>query len=98
MRAGLNQTGSNQLNIGNLIFGTSVGTAAATGTGNVGIATSSPNGKLGVAGNIFSSGFHDTSGTAPRAAAPSISRQTSVASGKSKASMSTFSPRSIVQL
>ncbi|TSC87231.1 MAG: cell wall surface anchored protein [Parcubacteria group bacterium Gr01-1014_8] len=37
-----NAAGSNQLNIGNLIFGTSLSTGATVSTGNVGIGTTSP--------------------------------------------------------
>jgi hypothetical protein len=51
VRAGLSQTGSNQLNIGNLIFGTSVGTGATLGTGNVGIGTTTPGSKLHIQGS-----------------------------------------------
>lgn len=42
VRSGISRTGSNQLNIGNLIFGTSIGNNATLSTGNVGIATSTP--------------------------------------------------------
>ena len=45
-------TGSNQLNIGNLLFGTGVdGTGTTLSSGNIGIGTSSPSQKLTVAGN-----------------------------------------------
>jgi hypothetical protein len=48
VRAGLSQTGSNQLNIGNLIFGTTLGTDATFATGNLGVGTSSPFAKFTV--------------------------------------------------
>ena len=50
--AGLSQTGSNQLNIGNLIFGTGLGSGSAISNGNVGINNSSPNYDLDVGGFI----------------------------------------------
>lgn len=57
VRAGLTVTGSNQLNIGNLIFGTSVGTGSTLSTGNIGIGSTSPNALLSLAGTtgIFAS-------------------------------------------
>ncbi|MFN3692527.1 MAG: hypothetical protein ACK4SL_00325 [Candidatus Paceibacteria bacterium] len=46
-------TASNQLNIGNLIFGTGIdGTGTTLSTGNIGIGTTSPNSKLTVAGTF----------------------------------------------
>ena len=48
--AGLTQAGSNQLNIGNLIFGTGLGNNASMATGNVGIGTTTPWGKLSITG------------------------------------------------
>jgi hypothetical protein len=55
--AGLTNTGSNQLNIGNLIFGTSVGTGSTLGTGNVGIGTTSPFATLSVGLTATTPGF-----------------------------------------
>ena len=52
VRYNINRTGSNQLNIGNLIFGTSVGTGSTLGTGNVGIGTQSPASKFSVSGSV----------------------------------------------
>ncbi len=52
LRTGLSQTGSNQLNIGNLIFATGLGSGSTLSTGNVGIGTSTPGQKLDVVGNI----------------------------------------------
>ena len=47
-------TGSNQLNIGNLIFGTSLdGTGTTLSSGNVGIGTSTPTQALSVVGNVL---------------------------------------------
>ncbi len=40
--------GSNQLNIGNLIYGTNLGSGSTVSTGNVGIGTTSPAGQLDV--------------------------------------------------
>jgi hypothetical protein len=48
--SGLSQTGSYQLNIGNLIFGNNVGTGATVSSGNIGIGTSSPDARLTVWG------------------------------------------------
>lgn len=50
VRAGLNQAGSNQLNIGNLIFGTNLGVDGGMSTGNIGIGSSSPMARLSVHG------------------------------------------------
>ena len=57
VRSGIVQTGSNQLNIGNLLFGTSIGSEATLSTGNIGIGTSSPSSLLSLAGTsgIFAS-------------------------------------------
>ncbi len=43
-------TGSNQLNIGNLIFGTGLAAGSSVSTGNVGIGTTTPNSKLEIDG------------------------------------------------
>ncbi len=53
VRNGLSQTGSNQLNIGNLIFATGLGADATLSTGNVGIGTTTPGSllSLGNTGN-----------------------------------------------
>ena len=56
VRSGLSQTGSNQLNIGNLIFGTGLGDNATLSTGNIGVGTTSPATKLSVQGNSYVSG------------------------------------------
>jgi hypothetical protein len=57
VRAGLSPAGSNQLNIGNLLFASGLGSATALGTGNVGIGTATPWAKLsilgGSSGNLF---------------------------------------------
>ncbi|MEK7101092.1 MAG: hypothetical protein AAB921_03255, partial [Patescibacteria group bacterium] len=50
LRTGFTNTSSNQLNIGNLIFGTGLGSGTTLGTGNVGIGTTSPVSKLSVLG------------------------------------------------
>src|SRR3989344_2426720 len=50
VRNGLTVTSSNQLNIGNLLFSNSVGTGATAATGNIGVGTSTPWGKLSVTG------------------------------------------------
>jgi hypothetical protein len=52
VNAGLSVTGSNQLNIGNLIFGTNVGTGSTLSTGNVGIGTTTPTSALTVIGDL----------------------------------------------
>jgi hypothetical protein len=49
---GITNTSSNQLNIGNLIFGTNVGTGATLSTGNIGIGTTTPPAKLSVTGTV----------------------------------------------
>jgi hypothetical protein len=50
-------TGSNRLNIGNLIFGTGVdGTGTTLSSGNIGIGTTNPGGKFEVVGDIISKG------------------------------------------
>jgi hypothetical protein len=48
--AGVSQTGSNQLNIGNLIFGSGLGSGSSLSTGNIGVGTTSPIARLDVAG------------------------------------------------
>ena len=50
VRYGLSQTGSDQLNIGNLIFATGLGSENTLSSGNVGIGDSSPTEKLTIAG------------------------------------------------
>src|SRR5205823_5774050 len=56
--------GSNQLNIGNLLFGTGLdGEGTTLSSGSIGIGTTSPGSTLSVAGNEFLSGFYNTSGT-----------------------------------
>ncbi|MDO8576433.1 MAG: DUF5011 domain-containing protein, partial [bacterium] len=54
---------SSQLNIGNLIFGTSLGTGSTLGTGNIGIGTSTPGYKLQVVGTTASPSLSAHSGT-----------------------------------
>jgi hypothetical protein len=48
VRSGLTVGGSDQLNIGNLLFGTSVAADTTLSTGKVGIGTSTPNQKLSI--------------------------------------------------
>lgn len=58
-------TGSNQMAIGNLIYGTNVGNNnAGIATGNIGIGTQAPNYKLDVAGAVNASSGYVTNGTA----------------------------------
>jgi hypothetical protein len=52
VRYGLSNTGSRQLNIGNLLFGTSVSSGNTLSSGKIGIGTSSPASKLDVWGNL----------------------------------------------
>ncbi len=72
----ISPTGNDQLNIGNLIFGTGVGTAAVFGTGNVGIGDDTPDAKLDVAGTLGLSG--STSGTLTFAAPATVTSGTYV--------------------
>jgi len=58
---GLSPTGSNQLNIGNLIYGTALGSSTVMGTGNVGIGTSSPYSRLSVEGQVVATNYVATS-------------------------------------
>lgn len=53
------QTGSGQLNIGNLFYGTNLGTGATPSTGNIGIATTTPGSifSIGVSGNASGINF-----------------------------------------
>ncbi|WP_424363074.1 immunoglobulin-like domain-containing protein [Methylocystis parvus] len=61
VRSGLSQSGSNQLNIGNLIFGSGLATDATLSTGNVGIRLSSPTYPLDVSGAGHFSSYLDAS-------------------------------------
>jgi hypothetical protein len=58
-------TASNQLNIGNLIFGTSLGSGSTLSTGKIAIGTATPNHTLDVYGNIgvATSGYINFSST-----------------------------------
>ncbi len=62
VRAGLSQTGSNQLNIGNLIFGTNVSSATTVSTGNIGVGTSSPWRTFSAAGTVGFDGLTGSTG------------------------------------
>ena len=65
VRSGLTPTGSNQLNIGNLIFATGLGSEATASTGNVGIGTTNPGARLDVqGGNILANSNYSTGGAA----------------------------------
>ena len=57
LRAGLSQTGSNQLNIGNLIFGTGLSSGASLSSCNVGIGTTTPTAQLHTTGTVRFSNF-----------------------------------------
>ncbi|HTK32997.1 MAG TPA: hypothetical protein VL335_00410, partial [Candidatus Paceibacterota bacterium] len=56
VRYGLSQTGSDQLNIGNLIFANGLGSENTLSSGNIGIGSSSPFAKLSVNGNGYFGG------------------------------------------
>jgi hypothetical protein len=56
-------TGSNQLNIGNLIYGTNLGINGALSTGNIGIGTTTPSAKLAVTGTAGTNPFTVASST-----------------------------------
>ncbi len=76
-------TSSNTLNIGNLLFGTSIdGTGTTLSSGNIGIGTTSPGQKLSVAGdilgnNIIGSYFTATSSSATSTLAGGLAIETS---------------------
>jgi hypothetical protein len=53
VRAGLTRAGNNQLNIGNLIFGTGLATSSTLSTGAIGIGTSTPSATFAVNGSAF---------------------------------------------
>ena len=54
-------TGSNQLSIGNLIFSNGIdGTGTSLSSGNIGIGTTTPNSKLSVSGDSYTSGTSTT--------------------------------------
>jgi len=55
--AGLNQTGNNQLNIGNLLFGTGLSSGSSLSTGNVGIGTTTPSAQLTTTGTVQFANF-----------------------------------------
>ena len=61
---GLSQAGSNQLNIGNLVFATGLGTGNNLSAGSVGIGVASPAQKLDVSGNVKFSGALMPAGSA----------------------------------
>ncbi len=57
-------TADNQLNIGNLIFGTGIdGVGATLSSGNIGIGTTTPGSKLTVSGNAYFAGNVSATGT-----------------------------------
>jgi len=57
VRNGLSQTGSNQLNLGNLIFGTNLAADTTLSTGSIGIGTTSPTAQLSTTGTVRFSNF-----------------------------------------
>ena len=56
-------TGSNQLNIGNLIYGTNLGINGTLSTGNIGIGTTTPSAKLAITGTAGTNPFTVASST-----------------------------------
>ncbi len=64
VRSGLSVTASDQLNIGNLLFGTGLGSGTTLGTGNIGIGLANPATKLDVLGTASSTNlFVNTTAT-----------------------------------
>ncbi|TAK57527.1 hypothetical protein EPO17_01710, partial [Patescibacteria group bacterium] len=75
-------TASNQLSIGNLIYGTGLsGTGATVSTGNIGIGTTSPGQKLSVAGDILGNNIIGSYFTATSTTASTFAGPVSMASG-----------------
>lgn len=61
----IDNTSSNQLNIGNLLFGTAIdGTGNTLSTGNIGVGTFGPKQKLDVVGTVQTTGFKMATGAA----------------------------------